>query len=169
MSKSIFGESGICAICGGECGPDHELCAECLAAAMKKPATKIEFTTEVEVEDDKGNVEVVEVSTEMSSLEALQAAEAAYRAHNISHAKAVLAGEKSVKYAVYAMQHNQLVLAETGFQSLLEAQQFSVNGEHGLSPNGDWRFYEYPEGVTPRMVAPSDVPNVFGVEHMIWI
>jgi hypothetical protein len=49
------------------------------------------FTTEVEFEDENGNVEIRQVTTEMASAEAVAAAEAAYTADNISHDQAVMA------------------------------------------------------------------------------
>lgn len=58
---------------------------------------KHEFVTEVEVEDANGNVEVVEVSTEMSSPEAVAAADAVYDPATTSHEDAVRIAEATAK------------------------------------------------------------------------
>lgn len=60
---------------------------------------KYTFVTEIEIEDGNGNVEVVEVSTEMSSPEAVAAADAVYDPATTSHEEAVRIAAATAKNA----------------------------------------------------------------------
>lgn len=54
------------------------------------------FVTEVQIEDDRGNVTTIEVVTEMSSEQAARIASRLYDPYKISHAEAVRIAEKTV-------------------------------------------------------------------------